>query len=33
VAWWLLEPGLTARQRVCRMQLLRRNSARVRQEH
>jgi hypothetical protein len=27
VAWWLLEPGLTARQRVCRMQLLRRNSA------
>lgn len=28
VAWWLLEPGLTARQRVCRMQLLRRNSAR-----
>jgi len=28
VAWWLLEPQLTARQRVCRMQLLRRNSAR-----
>ena len=28
VAWWLLEPGLTVRQRVCRMQLLRRNSAR-----
>jgi hypothetical protein len=28
VAWWLLEPGLTARQRVCRMQLLRGNSAR-----
>jgi hypothetical protein len=28
VAWWLLEPGLTARQRVCRMQLLRRNGAR-----
>ena len=28
VAWWLLEPGLTARQRVCRMHLLRRNSAR-----
>jgi hypothetical protein len=28
VAWWLLEPGLTARQRVCRIQLLRRNSAR-----
>jgi hypothetical protein len=28
VAWWLLEPRLTARQRVCRMQLLRRNSAR-----
>ena len=28
VAWWLLEPGQTARQRVCRMQLLRRNSAR-----
>ncbi len=28
VAWWLLEPGLTARQRVCRLQLLRRNSAR-----
>jgi hypothetical protein len=28
VAWWMLEPGLTARQRVCRMQLLRRNSAR-----
>jgi hypothetical protein len=27
VAWWVLEPGLTARQRVCRMQLLRRNSA------
>lgn len=28
VAWWLLEPGLMARQRVCRMRLLRRNSAR-----
>jgi hypothetical protein len=28
VAWWLLQPGLTARQRVCRMQLLRRNNAR-----
>jgi hypothetical protein len=28
VAWWLLDEGLTARQRVCRMQLLRRNSAR-----
>ena len=28
VAWWLLKPGLTARQRVCRMQLLRLNSAR-----
>lgn len=28
VAWWLLEEGLTARQRVCRMQLLRRNSTR-----
>jgi hypothetical protein len=28
VAWWLLEEGLSARQRVCRMQLLRRNSAR-----
>jgi hypothetical protein len=28
VAWWLLEDGLTARPRVCRMQLLRRNSAR-----
>jgi hypothetical protein len=28
VAWWLLEPGLTARQRVCRFQLLRRNNAR-----
>lgn len=28
VAWWLLEAGLSARQRVCRMQLLRRNSAR-----
>jgi hypothetical protein len=28
VAWWLLEDGLTARERVCRMQLLRRNSAR-----
>jgi hypothetical protein len=27
VVWWLLEGGLTARQRVCRMQLLRRNSA------
>ena len=29
VVWWLLEEGLTARQRVCRMQLLRRNSARA----
>lgn len=28
VCWWLLEENLTARQRVCRMQLLRRNSAR-----
>jgi hypothetical protein len=28
VAWWLMAGGLTARQRVCRMQLLRRNSAR-----
>lgn len=28
VVWWLLEPGLTARQRICRVQLLRRNSAR-----
>lgn len=28
VAWWLLEENLSARQRVCRMQLLRRNSAR-----
>jgi hypothetical protein len=28
VVWWLLAEGLTARQRVCRMQLLRRNSAR-----
>lgn len=28
LVWWLLEPGLRARQRVCRMQLLRRNSAR-----
>lgn len=28
VVWWLLEEGLSARQRVCRMQLLRRNSAR-----
>ena len=28
VAWWLLEEKLSARQRVCRMQLLRRNSAR-----
>jgi hypothetical protein len=27
VVWWLLEDGLTARQRVCRVQLLRRNSA------
>jgi len=27
VVWWLFELGLTARQRVCRMQLLRRNSA------
>lgn len=27
-AWWLLEPGRTARQRVCRMQLLRRNGTR-----
>ena len=27
IAWWLLEPGLWARQRVCRMYLLRRNSA------
>ena len=28
VVWWLLEDRLTTRQRVCRMQLLRRNSAR-----
>jgi len=28
VVWWLLEEELSARQRVCRMQLLRRNSAR-----
>ena len=28
VAWWLLEEELSARERVCRMQLLRRNSAR-----
>jgi hypothetical protein len=28
VVWWLLEEGLTARQRVCRMQLLHCNSAR-----
>jgi hypothetical protein len=28
VAWWLLQENLSARQRVCRMQLLRRNSAR-----
>jgi hypothetical protein len=28
VAWWLLAPGLTARQRVCRLHLLRRNNAR-----
>jgi len=28
VAWWLLEESLSARERVCRMQLLRRNSAR-----
>ena len=28
VAWWLLEEKLSARARVCRMQLLRRNSAR-----
>jgi hypothetical protein len=28
VTWWLFAPGLTARQRVCRLQLLRRNSAR-----
>jgi hypothetical protein len=27
VVWWLLHEGLTARQRVCRIQLLRRNSA------
>ncbi|NNN15944.1 MAG: hypothetical protein HKL82_08835 [Acidimicrobiaceae bacterium] len=27
VVWWLLEENLTARQRVCRMQLLRRNNA------
>jgi len=27
VAWWLLEEGLTARRRYCRMQLLRRNNA------
>jgi hypothetical protein len=28
VTWWLFAPGLSARQRVCRLQLLRRNSAR-----
>jgi hypothetical protein len=28
VAWWLLEENLSRRERVCRMQLLRRNSAR-----
>ncbi|GAA5189523.1 hypothetical protein GCM10023346_04300 [Arthrobacter gyeryongensis] len=28
VVWWLFEPGLSARQRTCRMLLLRRNSAR-----
>lgn len=28
VAWWLMEENLSGRQRVCRMQLLRRNSAR-----
>ena len=28
VAWWLLDENLSARERVCRMQLLRRNSAR-----
>jgi hypothetical protein len=28
VTWWLFAPGLTGRQRVCRLQLLRRNSAR-----
>ena len=28
VAWWLLKENLSARERVCRMQLLRRNSAR-----
>jgi hypothetical protein len=28
VAWWLIEENLSARERVCRMQLLRRNSAR-----
>jgi hypothetical protein len=28
VAWWLLEENLSARERVCRVQLLRRNSAR-----
>ena len=28
IAWWLLEPKLGARRRVCRMQLLRVNSAR-----
>ncbi len=27
VVWWLFEPDLTARQRVCRMLLLRRNNA------
>jgi hypothetical protein len=26
VVWWLFEPDINARQRVCRMQLLRRNS-------
>jgi hypothetical protein len=28
VAWWLMEGNLSARKRLCRMQLLRRNSAR-----
>jgi len=28
VAWWLLAEGITARQRVCRMQLQRRTSGR-----
>lgn len=32
VAWWLMQTNLTARQRVCRMLLLRRNNARELEE-